>query len=157
MIGSPLTRQRWLVGVLVASLAVNAFVIGATATDFVHVRWPFGHRGGGGASSQLRFELAWLRGRLPPDAMAKVEVAVEATKPGTMQSIDRLRGLRRELGALIAEPQPDRAAIDAKLGEIRAEVTAMQAEVQRVATDTLVVFPPDVRATLAEDRHGAGK
>lgn len=152
---SPATRQRWLIGVLIASLAVNAFIVGATATDFIHVRWPFGHTKG--KPPQLRFELAWLRGRLPPDALTKIEAAVMTAEPATVAHIQTLRGLRRELAALIAAPQPDRAAIDAKLVDIRAELSLMQAEVQRASTDALVALPPDVRVKLTEPRDNGVK
>jgi uncharacterized membrane protein len=155
MIGSPRARWRWLVGILVASLAVNAFIVGATATDFIRIKWPFGHHGGkGGSPPQLRFELAWLKGRLPPDAMASVEAAVAGAQPDALAHIERLRGLRRELSALLAAPEPDRPAIDTKLEEIRGEVAAMQADVQRVAMDAIVALPPDVRGKLVEPKGG---
>lgn len=148
MNGLSTTQRRWLIGGLIASLALNAFLAGAIATDLVHMRWPMKDRG---PPPQLRFELAWLKGRLPPDAMAKVEAAVAAAKPQTVAHIEKLRGLRRELGALIAVAEPDRAAIDAKLAEIRTELDAMQAGVQRASTDALLALPGETRAELAKE------
>lgn len=134
----------WLSIALVASLAVNAFLIGATATDLVKMRWPFT------PPPPFRFELRWLEGRLPGDGLRKVEDAVAAVKPETSGHFDRLRALRQQLAELIAAPTPDRAAIDAKLVEIRAELTAMQTRVQAASTDALLSLPPDMRAGLAE-------
>jgi uncharacterized membrane protein len=147
MNGLSTTRRRWLIGGLIASLVLNAFLAGAIASDLVHFRWPMRDRG----PPQLRFELAWLKGRLPPDAMDKVEAAVAAAKPETVAHIEKLRGLRRELGALIAVAEPDRAAIDAKLGEIRTELGAMQEGVQRASTDALLALPKETRAELTKE------
>ena len=98
----------------------------------------------------FRFELRWLQGRLPAEGLRKVEEAITAVKPDTTVHFDRLRTLRQELAALVAVPEPDRAAIDAKLVEIRAELTAMQTTVQRASTDALLGLPPEMRAKLAE-------
>ena len=141
-------RTMWLGVALVASLAVNAFLIGATATDLVKMRWPF-H-----PPPPFRFELRWLEGRLPAEGLRKVEEAVTAVKPETAGHFDRLRALRQELAELVAAPTPDRAAIDAKLVEIRAELTSMQVRVQAASTDALLSLPPDMRAKLAEKRSG---
>jgi uncharacterized membrane protein len=144
---TPLRRRTmWLSVALVASLAVNAFLIGATATDLVHMRWPFGK------PQPFRFELRWLQGHLPKEGIRKVEDAIAAVKPETANHFERLRALRRDLARLVAAPQPDRAAIDAKFVEIRAEVTAMQTRVQAASTDALLSLPPEMRAKLADKR-----
>jgi uncharacterized membrane protein len=141
-------RTVWLGIALVASLAVNAFLIGATATDLVHMRWPFSPK------QPFRFELRWLEGHLPAEGIAKVEEAIAAAKPETTKHFNRLRALRRELAQLVAAPAPDRAAIDAKFVEIRAEVTAMQTRVQSASTEALLSLPPEMRAKLAEKPDG---
>ena len=155
MNGPSANRHRWLVGALIVSLAVNAFVIGGAATDLLKVRWPFGDRDrhrDGGPPPQLRFELGWLKGRLPPEGMAKVQEAIDAAKPETVVHLDKLRDLRQQLAVMIAAAQPDRALIDAKLAEIRAEITEMQTGVQRVSTDALLALPLDLRGKLTEPR-----
>jgi uncharacterized membrane protein len=141
----PTGRTRWLGAALVASLALNAFFIGAAATDVLRLTHQDGHDKG-----MLRFELRWLQGRLPPDAMAKVEAAVAAARPGTQAHIDRLRALRASLADLVAAPLPDRTAIDAKLGEIRAELGEMVGGAQAVTMDALLGLPPETREKLAE-------
>jgi len=91
---------------------------------------------------------------LPSEGLRKVEDAIAAVKPETVNHFDRLRGLRQELAELIAAPAPDRTAIDAKLVEIRAELTAMQTRVQAASTDALLSLPPEMRSKLAERRSG---
>ena len=138
-------RRRWMAVGLVVSLTVNAFFLGVAATDFLRDR----QRGHGGPRI-LAFELRWLAGHLPPEAMQRIQAAVDATRPGTERHVERLRELRRELGRLGAAPQLDRAAIDAQLAAIRAEFDQMLADVQKATIDTLVELPPEMRAKLAE-------
>jgi uncharacterized membrane protein len=140
------SRFRWLAGVLLVSLAVNAFLIGAIGTDFLRVKWRWGEH----EPRALRFELRWLEDRLDSSAVGQVETAVATARPNAIAHIERLRELRAELARLAAVPQPDRAAIDAVLGSIRTEVQAMQMEVQKVTIDALLALPPEARARLAE-------
>jgi uncharacterized membrane protein len=134
-------RRRWLLYGLVLSLALNAFFIGAAATDLLRPH----HKGG-----PLRYELKWLQGKLPADGLAKVHAALDAISPKVEQHVARLNELRLALGALAAQPQPDRAAIDQRLAEIRAELNTMVTEGQVAATDALLALPPETRAKLAD-------
>jgi hypothetical protein len=59
--------------------------------------------------------------------------------------------LRDEVNRMAAEPQPDRAAIDARLAALRAEAQMLQGEVQRATFDALLKLPPETRAGLAGD------
>lgn len=133
-------RRRWLAWGLFASLVVNAFFIGLAATDLFRPK----HVGG-----PLRFEMRWLEGSLPAADLARVQAAVASVGPALQARIDRMKAMRRELGALVAVPQPDRAAIDAKLSEIRTELTAMTAEGQATVADALLALPAESRAKLA--------
>lgn len=134
-------RRRWLVYGLLASLFINAFLIGLSATDLTRPA----HIGG-----PLRFELRWLEGQLPADAFARVQAAVNAIEPQVQAHVDHMKDMRQELGELAALPQPDRAAIDRKLAEIRAELDAMTAEGQTAVADALLALPASARAKLAE-------
>jgi uncharacterized membrane protein len=138
-------RRRWLIAGLVLSLVLNAFFIGVTATDLLRP-----HR----ASGPLRFELRWLEDKLPADGFAKVEAAVGAIRPAVVAHVERLKQMRQSLGVLAAAPQPDRAAIDARLAEIRAELNQMNSEGQVAAMDALLALPPDMRAKLANGSSG---
>jgi uncharacterized membrane protein len=136
---------RWLLYGLLASLLVNAFLIGLAATD---VFWPR-HVGG-----PLRFELRWLERKLPADGFARVAAAVEGIEPKVQAHIDRLKEMRQQVSELAAIPQPDRAAVDRKLADIRAELDAMTAEGQATVADALLALPPNMRASLAETQGG---
>lgn len=142
----PQRRNRWLTAGLLASLALNAFLVGAVATDFLSLQTE--------RHKPVSFELRWLEGRLPPEELAKVAAAVDAARPNAEAYIQRLRALRGELGVLAAAPEPDRMAIDAKLAEIRAELNAMVAGSQATAIDALIALPPETRAGLAEPKPG---
>ena len=138
--------RRWLGVGLVLSLALNAFFIGAAATDLIRFdkdRDSSKHVG------VLRYELRWLAARLPPEAMATIEAAVVADRPNARRHIERLRALRAELGNLLAAATPDRLAIDAKLAAIRSELDAMLGSAQATTTDSLLKLPPETRRTLA--------
>ena len=140
-----MTGRRWLGVGLVLSLALNAFFIGAAATDMIRFDADRdGHRHG-----VLRYELRWLAQRLPSDAMAKVEAAIAAGRPDAQRHIERLHALRADLGLLLAAEPPDRAAIDAKLAAIRSELDAMLAGAQGATVDSLLTLPPETRKTLA--------
>jgi uncharacterized membrane protein len=145
-----LTSRSSLAGILIVSLALNAFLLGAVATDFLRVKHWSGHR----EAPALRYELRWLEGRLSPEAMRQIEQAAAAAQPSVLEHIDRLRALRSELGVLAAVPAPDRAAIDAKLAEIRAEVASMQTGIQAVTIDALLALPAEARAPLAQPEAG---
>jgi uncharacterized membrane protein len=137
--------RNWLAIALVASLAANAFFFGSLLTEFLHFR---AHRDDSGPHA-ARVELRWLRGRLSPEAVRTVEAALESLRPDIVARIGRLRTLRAELGALVAAAEPDRAAIDTHLREIRLEVGAMQERIQSKTFESVLALPPAERARLA--------
>ncbi len=142
---TPSTRVRgrvpWLFVALAASLAVNAFVIGAFATDVLRFSYA--------AKRPVSFELRWLEERLAPEDFAVVNAAVEASRPDAHARFDRLRALRNEVGVLAAAPEPDRAAIDAKLAEIREEQREMVGNLQATIIDALLDLPAAARSSLS--------
>lgn len=139
-------NRRWLVGGLVASLVLNAFLLGAIATDLLRSSRKHGPDG----PRSLSFELRWLEGRLPREGFDQVAAAVAAARPAAERHIERLKDLREGLGGFVAEPAPDRAAIDARLREIRTELDHMVAEIQKTAMDALLALPREMRGKLAE-------
>jgi uncharacterized membrane protein len=147
----PLPRRRgvpWLFVGLAASLALNAFFIGAIATDVF--------RFSAAEKRHVNFELRWLEERLAPEDFAIVAAAVGAARPDAERHFTRLRSLRQELGILAAAPDPDRTAIDAKLVEIRAEQSAMVAGLQATVVDSLLGLSGPARAALVEDPATGG-
>ena len=140
-----MTGRRWLGIGLVLSLALNAFFIGAAATDMIRFDADRdGHRHG-----VPRYELRWLAARLPSDAMATGAAAIAAGRPDAERHIERLHVLRADLGTLLAAEPPDRAAIDAQLAAIRSELDAMLASAQAATIDSLLTLSPETRKSLA--------
>lgn len=140
------TRKSAFWVVLLASLAVNAFFVGAMVTDFAR----FGHHHDDGNPRIARMELKWLAGRLTPQSVEAVEDRIGTLKPDFLARFDHLKKLRADLGTLVAAPSPDRSAIDDILREIRLEVGAMQEQVQSKTFDAVLALPPDERAALAK-------
>jgi uncharacterized membrane protein len=137
----PRRRVPWLFIALAASLVVNAFFVGAIATDMIRLSYA--------AKRPLNFELRWLQQRLSEDDFATVLAAVEAERPAAESRFARLRQLRNELGVLAAAPEPDRAAIDAKLEEIRTEQRGLMGGLQATILDAVLALPPASREQLA--------
>jgi uncharacterized membrane protein len=146
---APSTRRALLWGLLVLSLGLNAFFIGATVTDLIRFR-----HGGDKEPRIIRTELRWLKDRLPPDAVEAIEGQLGTLKPDIVARLDRLRTLRAELNALAASPTPDKAAIDAHLRDIRLEVGAMQEQIQSRTFEAVLALPPAQRAALANAKSG---
>lgn len=143
---SKATRSRKiLLGAFVVSLVANAFFVGAVATDYFRL----GHKTKS-TPRFIQFEMRWLAGRLPEDDLKTVEKAVSDVHDQTVAHFDRLRQIRGDLGRLAAAPQPDRAAIDQRLADIRGQLDAMLAEVQKASMDALLALPPASRAKLAD-------
>ena len=141
-----ISRARWTAGALVASLLLNAFLIGMIATDSLRR-----HRHGGGDSPRaISFELRRFAEKLPKADVERIRAELEASTPAIKERLDRLKTMRAEISALAAVPAPDRPAIDARLSELRAEVSRMQEDVQRATFDALLRLPPASRSRLAE-------
>jgi len=143
-VSMPWLRQlpRWWAIALGLSVALNAFLIGAIATDLIEGR-DSGRPG--------NYELRWLEGRIPADGLAKVDAALDAVRPNAQAHFQRLRELRQSLAELAALPEPDRAAIDARLADIRNELDQVTSEMRRTSIDALLALPPEMRAGLAKN------
>lgn len=141
---SAFLRRRWPI-VLTASLFINAFLVGAFAVD-----WLKPHRGFSGERF-ARFELRRFDDRLSKEAADQVAAALTPLAAQVDERLTRVRAVRSEIMRLAAAPNPDRAALDAKLAELRAESEAMQETVQAATYDALLALPPEDRARLADE------
>ncbi|ODT13576.1 MAG: hypothetical protein ABS35_37520 [Kaistia sp. SCN 65-12] len=144
----PIASRSWrtLVWVLlVVSLGLNAFFIGASVTDMIRFR----HGGGDKEPRIIRTELRWLKDRLSPEAVKQIEAELAVLRPDIAARLDRLKTLRAELNVLVASPTPDKAAIDAHLRDIRLEVGAMQEQIQSRTFEAVMALPASERAALA--------
>ena len=135
-------RVSWLFVALAVSLVVNAFFIGAVATDALRLTYA--------AKRPISFELRWLQDRLSEEDFARVSAAVEANRPAAESHFAELRTLRNELGVLMSAPQPDRAAIDGKLDQIRTAQSTMIRGLQGTIVESVLTLPADARTALNE-------
>jgi uncharacterized membrane protein len=141
----PVRRRRIASIALVASLALNGFLAGALATGAL--RGPH-HRDGG--PKVFSIELRRLAEQLPKEDIDRIAERLRPLEPEMRAQLDVLRAKRQEVNRLAAAPEPDRAAIDVALAEVRREAEAMRAEVHRATFDALLALPPETRARLAE-------
>jgi len=138
-------RHRWQMLALVASLVVNGFFVGMVAVDALKPR----HR----TFSGERFtslELRRFDENLSPAAVDRIREKLKPLAPDLDAKLAAMRDIRAEIMRLAAASEPDRAAIDAHLAELRATASAMQEEVQKATYDALFALPPADRARLAE-------
>ncbi|GGE27561.1 hypothetical protein GCM10007276_00920 [Agaricicola taiwanensis] len=142
-LSTSVNRKRLFWGILAASLLLNGFFVGMAAVGYFDPP-----RKGG-----LRGEVDSIGRRLPDEYRSQLRQDVRALLPELRPLWRRLRELRREIGAEAARPQPDRAAIDTRLEEIRALTNQTQALVQTRIFDQVMGFPPEVRAGLARDEN----
>jgi uncharacterized membrane protein len=142
---SAFLKRRWPAVLLVASLLLNGFLIGMVGVDYFKP-----HRGGFSADRFARFELRRLDDHLSKQAVDSIAASLKPLEAQLEDRLTRVRTLRAELIQLAAMPSPDRAAIDAKLLELRTETAAMQEAVQKGTYDALLSLPAEDRAQLAE-------
>jgi Spy/CpxP family protein refolding chaperone len=141
------SRRRLIGAALLVSLSLNAFFIGAAATEVINnaVATPDRHAGG----MLYRLDLRWLDGRLPDAVVDKIAADVERGASGADMRFEHLRDLRGDLGELVAAATPDRVAINAKLADIRAELDRLLAETQAATVASVLALPAETRASLA--------
>jgi hypothetical protein len=137
-------RRRGPAVALAASLLLNAFFIGVIVAE--SMRGPREHR----LPRFAGYELRRLADRLPEEAVETIAADLRRLGPTIDGQVERIREARREIGRLAAEPEPDRAAIDARLADVRSESAAMQETVQKATYDAVLALPADMRTRLAE-------
>jgi uncharacterized membrane protein len=142
-------KWRWPAVALVASLVLNGFLVGMLATNALAPK-----RGAFNGERFARFELRRIDDKLSKPAIDQIAAALKPLGPQLDARLAKLRSIRAEVMRLAAEPNPDRAAIDAKLTELRAETADMQEAVQRATYDALLGLPADQRQRLAEGPNG---
>jgi uncharacterized membrane protein len=138
-------KQRWPAVLLVASLILNGFLVGMIAVDYFKP-----HRGGFSAERMTRIELRRLDDHLSRGAAESIAASLKPLEGQLEDRLTRVRAIRADLMRLAAVPSPDRAAIDAKLAELRTETAIMQETLQKATYDALLNLPAEDRAQLAE-------
>lgn len=136
--------RRWPILVLVASLLLNAFLVGMILTDTLR------HNSRGEGPRVIGWELRRLARQLPPEALDRLRADLAPVSESFDERFQALRAQREAINRMAAEPDPDRPAIDAQLAEMRAGGERLQADVQRATYDALLRLPADMRARLAD-------
>lgn len=144
-----LLRRRAVGVLLFVSLALNAFLIGLAVTDWQRDR--------ARSPRILRIELRWLERGLTSEGVKRIEAALAKLQPDVEARLSRLRTMRGEVNTLAGAASPDRAAIDAKIAQIKAESVAIQAEVEKTTYDALMALPPEMRAGLNQTTPAASR
>jgi len=137
-------RPRWLVIALVASLALNLFLIGAGAGVWALAtglaRQNPGSRPG---------TLFWATQGLPqPDRRQMRQMLKglrDQVKPNATQSL----ALRAAAWGALADAKPDPAAINQQLAQSRQADIAVRTQVEEQIVDYAVRLPPSDRAIFA--------
>jgi uncharacterized membrane protein len=141
--GRALGSRRWLLWGLMASLALNGFLIGAVASGYFS--------GSPERRGMLYMETRAIGLNLSEAEAEALRGSVRELIPELRNDWRRLRELRREINTLAAAPEPDRTAIDARLAEVRDITRAMQESVQSRVFDEVLALPPEARARATEN------
>ncbi|MGB1007828.1 MAG: periplasmic heavy metal sensor [Thalassobaculaceae bacterium] len=138
-------RRRWLLGGLVASLAVNMFLIG-WMVGAAPRGGPFGiwSSGAGPTAATPR----WLRDGLGSEGMDRFAVNWRRHRAEMKPLVAEIKPLQGELRAALGAEPFDRARYTAALAALRAHHGALQAQVHAVMADTVADLSPDQRRQL---------
>jgi uncharacterized membrane protein len=149
MIGSLSRRMRILV---IASLALNVFGIGAIAADTI-----MGQDGRGGLFGYCRPPRFMglpspreLREVLPENDQAKLNQLMEANKARFRQRLDALFAARQQVADAIRTEPFERGKLEAAFAALREREAAMAAGSQAWLADFIARIGPESRAKVAE-------
>jgi uncharacterized membrane protein len=139
-------RPRWLVIGLVASLALNLFLIGTgagvVALGMRMAREPGTGRPAAGA-------LFWATEGLPQPDRRAMRQMLRGLRDQAKGDTDRSRALRVAAWSALAEPTPDVGAIDQKLAQSRQTDIAVRSRAEQQIVDYAARLPPADRAIFA--------
>ena len=135
--------NRWLVAGLIASVALNLFLIGAAA-GVIALGVSMAHRPVGRPGPLFR-----ATRELPQPDRQAFRMAVAEIWRSVAPDVARSRTLRGQAWSAIADPKPDAAAIKAKLAQSRQIDTGVRATVEDRVVAYAVGLPPADRAIFA--------
>ncbi len=145
MNGSSSSARVWLV----ASLALNLFMAGAIAAQFLAGRGPgFPHHSAHGPAHSMHPRV--LRAVLPEQDQAVLEETLQKHRPTIRPRVKALREARRGVAeALRAEPF-ERRNLEAALATLRVREAEMAAAAQGMTAELASRVSPQARSKLAE-------
>lgn len=149
MIGSLSRRMRILV---IASLALNVFGIGAIAADVIMDR--DGHGGLFGHCRPPRFmglpSPRELRAVLPESDGAMLQQLLQANRARFHQRLEELFAARQQVADAIKAEPFDRARLETAFAALREREAAMAAGAQDWLAEFVARLDPEARAKVAE-------
>jgi uncharacterized membrane protein len=146
MIGSLSRPMRLLV---VASLALNVFLIGAVAADAVMHRGWFGMFGHGRPGIMGLPSPHELRAVLPENDEAILEQALQSHRAQFHEHLDALFAARAEVAAAVKAEPFDRAKLEAAFAALRERDAAIAAGAQDMLVDFISKLDAAGRARVA--------
>ncbi len=149
MIGSLSRPVRLL---LIGSLALNLFGIGAIAADALMDGDGRGSVFGHGRPPRLTGlpSPRELRAVLPKSDQAKLDSLLEANRPQFLQRLNALRAARQDVADAIKAEPFDRARLETAFAALRERDAAMAAGAQEWLVELIVGLDPAGRAKVAE-------
>jgi len=137
-------RPRWLLVGLIASVAVNLFLIGAAAGVVAlgaHMAW---------RAPPVRLgALFWATDGLPQPDRRQMRRMLRGARDEVRADTERSLALRIAAWDGLAAPNPDAAAIEAKLAQSRELDIGIRSRVEQRIVDYAVRLPSADRATFA--------
>ena len=137
-------RSRWLIIGLIASLALNLFLIGAGAGVIA-----LGARMARQPPPRQVGALFWATEELPQPDRRAMRLMLKDLRDQLKPDTDRSNALRIAAWGALAEPKPDVAAINQRLAESREADIASRARVEQSIVDFASRMPPAERASFA--------
>ncbi len=134
-------KGRWTIVLLIVSLAVNLFLIGAAA-GVIALGSRMAHLRAGRPIPVLRAAAASLRPEDRRAFVATLRQGGRAARPTVLQS----RALKREVWASVGEATFDPAAAKAKLRQARALDQDTRTTIEDAVIDFIARLPADERA-----------
>ena len=138
-------QPRWLVVGLIASLALNLFLIGAGAGVIA-----LGTRMARQSTPPRQVgALFWATDGLPQPARRNMRLMFRDVRDEVKADTDRSLALRVAAWSAIADPKPDTAAINEKLAESRQIDIGVRTRVEQRIVDYAAHMPQADRTTFA--------
>jgi uncharacterized membrane protein len=160
---SEASKSRWLLIVLIVSLALNLFLGG-----LMFGRWVSGPRhhrlatvasvGERGATGEPGRILHRMASTLPPEHRPAFEAAIAKHRERVVQAAGQAREAREQAREVLRKEPFDRAALDRAFETVRASNVALQTEIQAAISEGAAGLPPEARQLLADWRaQGRGR
>lgn len=145
--------RSWKI-VLVASLVLNVFLVGAIVGGAY--QW-FAARAAGGVVVAQHTALRFAAEPLPAERQKAFADGLKNARRDGRQFVREGREGRRDVLRLLAAPQFDRAALDAALARTREADSSLRAKVESSVADFAATLSPEQRVEFAESLRLRGQ